>query len=154
MSKPINWAPLNKQIFEMFYEGFEYAEISEAVGVKNKTLQGYIYRVRYRYHTDWDRRKKAKRKHGKKYDWDKLMPQIESLYEQGYNTREVAERVGISYSSIYGHINGEQRRKYMREYMANNYEHGSCRYVGRIPTVKDCTGCTRETCVLDERNAE
>ena len=154
MSKTINWVPLNDKIFEMFYEGCPYAEISEAVGIGEKTIQGYIRRVRYKYNIDFDRRKKAERKHREKFDWDKLMPMVEELFSQGYSTRGVAERVGVPYSTIYGHMNGEQRRKYIREYMAKNYEKGRCRYVKRVPKPTDCINCTRDTCVLDERQPE
>lgn len=48
---------------------------------------------------------------GKQSNWAELMPQVEDLVSQGWSTTQIAEKLDMPYSTIYGHLKGVQGQR-------------------------------------------
>lgn len=148
-----NWDSLDVTVIKMFYAGNSYKEIANAVGVSESGLKSHIYSIRYRKRLDFGARRTAMEHRHKVHDWDKVDAEVVRFLGENKSINEIADMLGVPYSTLYGRINRETRKVYQKKYYLGRSGEW-CKHVKRIPTVKDCTGCTRETCVLDERNAE
>jgi phosphoribosyl-ATP pyrophosphohydrolase len=47
----------------------------------------------------------------KQSNWAELMPQVEDLVSQGWSTTQIAEKLDMPYSTIYGHLKGVQGQR-------------------------------------------